>query len=294
VTVAAPPPSRAPLRFRKVRYGMLTLLMLSIAGVALCGVLLAINDGHGDSDILVNIMITSGVTLLAANVGLLCVIRIAEAHLRGLMWATLAFTSVVAASWIAAVWTEWIDHSGVGEIVLVRLWSLTIADAGLVIVGQLLAAEVASVVLRSMRRIAAAWVAVFTMFSVQLFWTEWWWPWDEFIGLITVAAAVLTIVGLWTLGLAGKKRTSPVAGALESIESTATLRLTCPHCQREQTLPSGLTRCRGCRRALLIQFEEPRCECGYLLFKLVGETCPECGRHVPCTAAPGLPTVPVE
>jgi primosomal protein N' len=46
-------------------------------------------------------------------------------------------------------------------------------------------------------------------------------------------------------------------------------------------MASGLAHCRDCGTALLIEVEEPRCECGYLLYRLEGETCPECGREIP-------------
>jgi rRNA maturation protein Nop10 len=29
-----------------------------------------------------------------------------------------------------------------------------------------------------------------------------------------------------------------------------------------------------------VEVEEPRCACGYLLYQLAGDTCPECGRAV--------------
>ena len=35
-------------------------------------------------------------------------------------------------------------------------------------------------------------------------------------------------------------------------------------------MTSGLSRCRECGLALTIDIEEPRCECGYLLFRLEG------------------------
>ena len=67
----------------------------------------------------------------------------------------------------------------------------------------------------------------------------------------------------------------------ESIPSNLAVSLTCPRCAAEQTLPLGLTACRACRFALMIEVDEPRCECGYLLYRLSGMTCPECGRVIP-------------
>jgi len=277
--------SQAPLKFRSLRYGMLTTLLISMAGVAISGVALVVNDGRHNHALPIRVMITSGVLLLTANVGLLCIIRIAEGRLRWLMWLTLVFTLGVAAGWIVSVWSEYFDRRVIDEQLLVRLWSLTVANTGLVTVGQLLAADTQSSVLQVLRRIAAAWVALLTAFSVQLFWTSWWWPMNQEVGFFTLGAAVVTFVILGVLGQLNKKAKRAIAVAPESIEKGTTLRFTCPHCEAEQVLPSGVVRCRHCRRSLLIELEEPRCECGYLLFKLVGNTCPECGRVSPRTVA---------
>ncbi|MHC5022756.1 MAG: hypothetical protein ACYTGG_02430 [Planctomycetota bacterium] len=59
--------------------------------------------------------------------------------------------------------------------------------------------------------------------------------------------------------------------------------LSCPRCELAMDVPAGLARCRACGFTMTIEFEEPRCECGYLLYRLVGETCPECGRAVPAS-----------
>ena len=42
---------------------------------------------------------------------------------------------------------------------------------------------------------------------------------------------------------------------------------------------------------MTIEFEEPRCDCGYLLYRLVGDTCPECGRAVPLSSRWVEPTL---
>ncbi len=58
------------------------------------------------------------------------------------------------------------------------------------------------------------------------------------------------------------------------------MQLNCPRCQHEQKLGQGYSRCSNCRATIFIEFEEPRCACGYLLFELQGNTCPECGREI--------------
>ncbi len=66
-----------------------------------------------------------------------------------------------------------------------------------------------------------------------------------------------------------------------SMSGSIRVALTCPECGAELSVPAGPARCRDCGLTMNIEFEEPRCACGYLLYRLVGETCPECGRAVP-------------
>lgn len=61
--------------------------------------------------------------------------------------------------------------------------------------------------------------------------------------------------------------------------------LNCPECAHRQSLPQGRSRCPNCRTTIIVELEEPRCACGYLLFELRGDTCPECGRPVDAVGA---------
>jgi hypothetical protein len=91
-------------------------------------------------------------------------------------------------------------------------------------------------------------------------------------GALTIAG-----FGIAPMRLAARRR---VAAAKESIPARIALLLTCPRCSFTQALTTGLVHCAKCRGALVIEVEEPRCACGYLLYRLQGETCPECGRAI--------------
>lgn len=59
-------------------------------------------------------------------------------------------------------------------------------------------------------------------------------------------------------------------------------RVVCPRCESEVEVASNRqTRCPACRLRFRLVVEEPRCVCGYVLYRLEGDTCPECGRRVP-------------
>ena len=43
---------------------------------------------------------------------------------------------------------------------------------------------------------------------------------------------------------------------------------------------TGPARCAECGLHITISVEEPRCTCGYLLYHLESDQCPECGRTI--------------
>jgi hypothetical protein len=128
-------------------------------------------------------------------------------------------------------------------------------------------------------RIGLPWcVLLYVAVTTVLMWIEWafmigssWWP---FIVVLGVALACATVsVPLAARALARRRPPSESLGR-------AVLALACPHCGARQRLATGSHRCRRCRRFLVIELEEPRCACGYLLYRLAGATCPECGRAI--------------
>ncbi len=57
--------------------------------------------------------------------------------------------------------------------------------------------------------------------------------------------------------------------------------VTCPRCQSGVEVKSNReSRCGGCRLKIRVEVEEPRCGCGYLLYELESDVCPECGKAV--------------
>ena len=57
--------------------------------------------------------------------------------------------------------------------------------------------------------------------------------------------------------------------------------LTCPRCGAAASAVSNKeSRCAGCKLKVRIEIEEPRCTCGYSLYQLESDACPECGRAI--------------
>lgn len=94
-------------------------------------------------------------------------------------------------------------------------------------------------------------------------------------------SALASIIGTIIVPIAAVSRANKTAIAHESIASRVKILLECPKCAQRQELSSGNVRCSDCKASIFIEIEEPRCECGYLLYQLQGDVCPECGRTVP-------------
>jgi hypothetical protein len=90
------------------------------------------------------------------------------------------------------------------------------------------------------------------------------------------ALAIVTVCG--TIAVPILHRVSAIR-VRESIQTTELqITLTCPRCQRTQTLPVGQSKCGYCGLGLSIMIEEAHCRvCGYPLHGLMSATCPECG-----------------
>jgi len=66
------------------------------------------------------------------------------------------------------------------------------------------------------------------------------------------------------------------------LERHVPVRLACPACAAECVGQSNRREaCPSCQLLVKIEIDEPRCECGYLLYGLKSEVCPECGKPIP-------------
>ncbi|MCA9295265.1 MAG: hypothetical protein KC983_02085 [Phycisphaerales bacterium] len=106
---------------------------------------------------------------------------------------------------------------------------------------------------------------------------------EVFFGSL-VALAVATVLTTGLVPLVSRiqrrrlERQTSFGGRIWSLE------MACPRCTTMLTLTRGMNRCPVCALGLRVSIEEPRCACGYLLFSLTGDHCPECGADVPDTA----------
>jgi len=57
--------------------------------------------------------------------------------------------------------------------------------------------------------------------------------------------------------------------------------LQCVRCGQWMQMHSGKAACPRCKSIITLEFEEPRCACGYPLHRLTSANCPECGTGIP-------------
>jgi len=112
--------------------------------------------------------------------------------------------------------------------------------------------------------------------------TDGFYSWDElFVRLLGVSFIIAagTTIASGAIALFAPKPGEDEPGLLVgSIPVT----LTCPRCSAAVTVQSNREgRCDGCRLKVVVEIEEPRCACGYLLYELESDICPECGKLIP-------------
>jgi hypothetical protein len=146
-------------------------------------------------------------------------------------------------------------------------------------------------VLRLVTIAASAGTAIGVGFSVFTRGVLNWQVLDEPTGRFTAAAGILAACG--TLGLVARQRLGrrlviDTAGA-----DYRAVSVTCPRCSARQTAPVGDSPCTGCRLILSVRVSEPHCSaCGYCLFDLKEDRCPECGQPIPPRGVAFLNIVP--
>jgi hypothetical protein len=95
------------------------------------------------------------------------------------------------------------------------------------------------------------------------------------VGVLAIldGAGTITVPVLHRLGgVEAQSRRDTMVTAARSVS------ITCPRCGTRQAAPLGRSACRQCRLVITIEIEEEHCPaCGYVVFGLRGDVCPECG-----------------
>ncbi|MCH8251503.1 MAG: zinc ribbon domain-containing protein [Planctomycetes bacterium] len=101
--------------------------------------------------------------------------------------------------------------------------------------------------------------------------------WYRFMGVLGITGACGTVA----VPILHRVSAIRVQDETHTVDLSATIKLVCPRCGKEQQLALGRSRCGSCGLRIRVEIEEEHCRnCGYVLYKLESAVCPECGTPV--------------
>ena len=230
------------------------------------------------------LLVTSFLLTIYSLAGLVCAFVISYRALAGAAWVGAGLLALSLCGWLVLIWT----HNMVGW----RTSDLLAKISGSATVPGVLVMHTVLLMLERFRRSLGKLVRVGTIAcaaAVALWAILAFWDWAVLYGygefILRVVGAIAIVGSLGTIA-------TPLLAWLEGLdrdaEGDATLTgivpvsLTCPRCAKALVIAANKTRrCQGCGLKVSVRFQEPRCDCGYLLHGLTGDTCPECGRSIP-------------
>ncbi len=208
------------------------------------------------------------------------------------MRAATAAAWLGAAAWLVLIWSDSAFGLEASERIARTAGAFTLAGLAGALVGLALLSRSGGPWVVTVRMVAFVLTVVWTAFGELAF------VFPGFVGDVVIEAIgrdlfarivmVSLIVGATSL-LAqpvllrlGHMASRDAGGALRGRRTR--ILLACPRCGGGCEIDANTAaECPVCRLDLRVEFEEPRCACGYLLYALEAESCPECGAPVPAS-----------
>lgn len=262
----------------KLHQQFLWTMIASLAIAAMLGIwaVLSPNFGPLQGKVLITSLLIGTYALPAFG----CAIILHRGLLRPAMWTGIIAAGIALGVWLLLIWVDpsfgntfW--SRMVKFAITATIVSVWATHLGLMLLGRLVHPGARFV--RAATLVVTALLGVTSIFAM----------WAEFEAEVIIRGiAVLAILGscgtlitpvLLVIELL-KARNSR-----ESIPARIMIDLTCPRCGSREQIAAGTGRCSACGLRIDITVEEPRCTCGYLLHRLTGEHCPECGRTIPAS-----------
>jgi ribosomal protein L37E len=193
-------------------------------------------------------------------------------------WLGIVASILAMGIWVTCIWIQiWRYSNTVEELAYKSGATFTVLSIWCPHLGLLSLLRLDRTRFQWVRRVTCGVATAFAGIFLVAFWTE---ELGEFIGKTRAVLAILGSCGTIVTPILALVERLGRTGEDGGLESTIIVHLTCPRCEREQDLKTGDSRCGACGLRITIDVEEPRCTCGYLLYQLQSDVCPECGRPI--------------
>jgi hypothetical protein len=268
-----------------LRKVLLAIIFTSIGAGALFGVAAILSEGFDDEDLAAAAILLPIIGVIYGCMGLINFHAWCRRRYVVLTVMTMVTVTLAAMLWVLLTLTGSSMSSRDVEDMVRWAGSFTIPGVAMTLAIRYLLMESRVTALRVLIHLMAVNLVVLGLCSLTLIWAEWlWYDVGPLVGFGLIVWIALSLFGLMVIPTLIRLTDQKKPKRRESLPTRLSIELSCPGCGAEQVLSTGVTACRACRFALVIEIEEPRCECGYLLYRLEGDACPECGKPVPESA----------
>ncbi len=262
----------------RLRKAFLWSMIVSLSLSAAMGVIAIVFDNfwRADEEALMTSLLVGAFSMIC----LVCAFVLEKRRARWLMWTGIGCSLGALSVWLLVIWTDpWRWGGGDWVELLFKVGTpLTTTCLWSAHLGLLILLRLKALTPRIVRGTTLVLVAALGATIVGVVWFEEFEDWSgKLVAVLSILGAcgtVVTPVLALIDFLAGR-------GEAETIPTKVRVRLDCPRCHVQQELLAGPSKCAHCGLRITVEVEEPRCTCGYQLYRLESNHCPECGREVP-------------
>lgn len=260
-----------------------------VVGSAICGAIVGIvGILNGDLPAAGVQLIFSCLTIFVIwSLAFLCFLMLDRSIVPGLMKIAIGACWLSGLSWLFAIWfgeqvfkDSWQSMENflrIASIVnILAVWSIYI--------GILYWLPVATGSLVFLRRVTLSVASCFAGLLILFY----------LVGITNLNGVWIDLLGrlMGMLGLAGFGLTIVMVvmsfvvrarnkNTHETMSERFMVEVICPRCDTNNKIKIGTGKCSKCLLRIRVEIEEPHCECGYAIYRLASDRCPECGREIP-------------
>lgn len=265
----------------RMRTTFLWSMIGSLSLAALLGIMaLLLPDLIGsDVEILFSTLLFAIYSLLA----LCCAIVAEKRRLVSLMWIGIGSSGISLIVWLVLIWFDSSWHWEVRENLARTAGTFTTIAVAIAVSGLLILPRLDGFSAIILRRSTIG-VTVLLGFCLSILF--WWFEWidnyidDDTIVRLMGVLGILSACGTVVTPIVWKVQSIRRDTIGETLPMHIRIEIVCPRCKAQQRL-AGSNKCKNCKLRINIQIQEPRCVCGYQLYHLKSNNCPECGKEVP-------------